>query len=183
MAYDGTFYTQTMLTANATNSPEAVKLLIADMVSRFDLTDPSLPDDICDTLEDMDNLMIALKEKEKRLYEKRKAVEEMYDEFKERLLAKMKAANYTQLNSPDAINQILISKTKGKVVFTDESVLPDKYKMITIKAPVTEMPMELVVAYKNTIVPNLTLIAEDINRHKISVPGATVEKSEYIKIA
>lgn len=115
-------------------------------------------------IRNMEALPNTIKAEEKRLAERRKAIENRIDNIKNWLLINMQASKITKIDSP--IFTIAIQNNPASVVIDNEALIPVDY----LRVP--EMPPSL---------PDKALIKQAIN-DGFEVPGAHMQNTQRLVI-
>lgn len=110
----------------------------------------------------IDGDVTILKEEEKRLAKKRKALQNKQKNIKTYLELQLKAMNMSKVKTP--LFTVALQNNPQSVQFTDEDLIPDKYKeeIITVKIP-------------------KKAILDDI-KAGIEVPGTEIKQTKSLRI-
>lgn len=149
-----------------------------------DLSDPELPEEVvADTLEALEGELIqkgqavaafalnlaaeveAIKTVEKRIVERRRALENRVERMREYLRANMERAGITEIKALDGSFTAKLAKGRPSVVVDDESLIPDDSEFVRWKREVSK-----------------TAIADAIKAGQ-EVPGAHIEVRPSLRLS
>jgi hypothetical protein len=149
-----------------------------------DLSDPELPEEVvADTLEALEGELIqkgqavaafalnlaaeveAIKTVEKRIVERRRALENRVERVREYLRANMERAGITEIKALDGSFTAKLAKGRPSVVVDDESLIPDDSEFVRWKREVSK-----------------TAIADAIKAGQ-EVPGAHIEVRPSLRLS
>lgn len=118
----------------------------------------------CFVIRNMEAMPDAIKAEEKRLAERRKAIEKRVDSIKHWLFTNMQMAGISKIESP--VFTVALQNNPASVVIDDESLIPTDYMRVPDAPPPS---------------PDKTLIKQAIN-DGFEMPGARLQTSQRLVI-